>query len=64
MKNVLENAGFDNTKKQYFYCHSGVRTTQVMYCLYLLGWDEHQLCNYDGSWIEWSFYAENPKMCG
>jgi len=64
MRTVLEIAGFDQTKKQYFYCHSGVRTTQAMFCLSLLGWDENLLCNYDGSWIEWSNFPTNPIICG
>ena len=60
MRNVINAAGMDPLKRQVFYCQSGVRTTQIMFSLYLLGWDPAGLANYDGSWIEWSYYDKNP----
>lgn len=51
---VIEKFGFDPGKKQYFYCQSGVRTTQMISTLYALGWPMDKLYNYDGSWIAWS----------
>jgi 3-mercaptopyruvate sulfurtransferase SseA len=36
-----------------FYCQSGVRTTQQIFCLSLAGWPLDQLKNDDGSYIEW-----------
>jgi thiosulfate/3-mercaptopyruvate sulfurtransferase len=44
----------DQKKQQYFYCQSGVRTTQWIFTLYALGWPMDKLHNYDGSWIAWS----------
>jgi len=51
---VIEKLGFDPSKNQYFYCQSGVRTTQMISTLYGLGWPMEKLYNYDGSWIAWS----------
>ena len=52
--------GMDRGRPQIFYCQSGVRTTQLIFVLYLLGWDTAKLRNYDGSWLEWSYYTQNP----
>lgn len=60
MKIKIKEYGIDPNKIQIFYCQSGVRTTQAMFCLYLLGYDEEKLRNYDGSWIEWSKDEKNP----
>ena len=51
-------------KDQVFYCQSGVRTTTHIFSLYLMGWDLDRLHNYDGSWIEWSYYEQNPIKSG
>jgi thiosulfate/3-mercaptopyruvate sulfurtransferase len=59
---VVDKYGMDPAKRQIFYCQSGVRTTTEMFALYLLGWDVDKLGNYDGSWIEWSYYEENPLV--
>jgi thiosulfate/3-mercaptopyruvate sulfurtransferase len=53
-RKVLEKLGFDPGKQQYFYCQSGVRTTQMIATLYALGWPMERLHNYDSSWIGWS----------
>ena len=53
-RKTLKNLGFDPGKQQYFYCQSGVRTTQMISTLYALGWPMEKLHNYDGSWIGWS----------
>lgn len=60
MSVMVKTKGLDRNKKQIFYCQSGVRTTQEIFGLYLLGWPEEQLMNYDGSWIEWSYHSRNP----
>ena len=62
MKDIIANQGIDKKKKQIFYCQSGVRTTQILFSLYLLGWPEENLLNYDGSWIEWSYHKENEVL--
>ena len=54
----------DATRPQIFYCQSGVRTTQLIFVLYLLGWDTTKLQNYDGSWLEWSYHQENAIVSG
>ncbi len=61
---ALDEYGFDSTKQQMFYCQSGVRTTTEIFALYLMGWEPAQLHNYDGSWIEWSYYHKNLPDSG
>lgn len=60
VRKVVEKHGMDPNKIQIFYCQSGVRTTTEMFALYLLGWNPNHLRNYDGSWIEWSYFDKNP----
>jgi len=60
IRKVVKQYGIDSDKRQIFYCQSGVRTTTEMFALYLLGWDIDRLANYDGSWIEWSYFEKNP----
>lgn len=61
---VLDKLGYDRNKEQVFYCQSAVRTTTHIFALYLLGWDMELVHNYDGSWIQWSYYEENPLTTG
>jgi thiosulfate/3-mercaptopyruvate sulfurtransferase len=61
---LLRKLGFDPEKEQYFYCQSGVRTTQVIFALYLSGWQLEKLHNYDSSWIGWSKDASLPMVAG
>lgn len=51
---VLKKLGVDPKKDQYFFCQSGVRSTQVLFTFYLLGYSLNKLHNYDSSWIGWS----------
>lgn len=51
---LLQQLGYDRSKEQYFYCQSGVRSTQAIFALYLNGWPLEKLHNYDSSWIGWS----------
>ncbi len=60
VQKVIDQFKMDPKKKQVFYCQSGVRTTTGMFALYLMGWDPNNLMNYDGSWIEWSYFEQNP----
>lgn len=54
-----------NTKKhQYFYCQSGVRTSQWIITLYAMGWPIEKIHNYDGSWIAWSKDEKLPSETG
>jgi len=61
---LLTELGFDPEKKQYFYCQSGVRSTQVLFALYLSGWQLEKMHNYDSSWIGWSKDASLPLVTG
>ncbi|MCM0082199.1 sulfurtransferase [Geomonas sp. Red32] len=51
---ILKKLGADPKKNQYFFCQSGVRSTQALFTFYLLGWSLDKLHNYDSSWIGWS----------
>ncbi len=61
---LLRNLGFDPKKEQYFYCQSGVRSTQALFALYLSGWPMEKLHNYDSSWIGWSKDDSLPLEAG
>lgn len=61
---VIDRLGYDLHKEQYFYCQSGVRSTQALFALYLLGWPLERLHNYDSSWIGWSKDASLPLLTG
>ncbi|CAH2031980.1 sulfurtransferase [Trichlorobacter ammonificans] len=64
LKTVLARQGYDNSKEQYFYCQSGVRSTQAIFALYLTGWPLEKLHNYDSSWIGWSREKSLPLETG
>ncbi|KAB0668733.1 sulfurtransferase [Oryzomonas sagensis] len=61
---LLHTLGYDRNKEQYFYCQSGVRSTQALFTLYLAGWPLEKLHNYDSSWIGWSKDAALPLEQG
>lgn len=61
---LLRKLGFDPKKDQYFYCQSGVRSTQGLFALYLSGWPLEKLHNYDSSWIGWSKDDRLPLEAG
>jgi thiosulfate/3-mercaptopyruvate sulfurtransferase len=64
MKALLQRLGYDRKKDQYFYCQSGVRSTQGLFALYLSGWPLEKLHNYDSSWIGWSKTDRLPMEAG
>ena len=64
VKAILEKQGYDSTKEQYFFCQSGVRSTQAIFALYLSGWSLGKLHNYDSSWIGWSRDQSLPIETG
>jgi thiosulfate/3-mercaptopyruvate sulfurtransferase len=64
VKEVLERKGYDVAKEQYFFCQSGVRSTQAIFALYLSGWPLEKLHNYDSSWIGWSRDQNLPIETG
>lgn len=61
---VLKQLGYDRSREQYFYCQSGVRSTQALFSLYLAGWPLERLHNYDSSWIGWSKDSNLPILTG
>lgn len=61
---LLLKLGYDRHKDQYFYCQSGVRSTQALFALYLTGWSLEKLHNYDSSWIGWSKDKNLPIVSG
>jgi len=61
---VLQKLGYDRSREQYFYCQSGVRSTQALFSLYLAGWPLEKLHNYDSSWIGWSKDNNLPILTG
>ncbi len=60
VQKVITKLGMDRKKQQYFYCQSGVRTTQWIFTLYALGWPMDKIHNYDSSWIGWSKDSSLP----
>lgn len=64
MAPLLRKLGYDPKKEQYFYCQTGVRSTQGLFALYLSGWPLEKLHNYDSSWIGWSKDASLPLLTG
>jgi thiosulfate/3-mercaptopyruvate sulfurtransferase len=61
---VMNQLKVDPKKDQYFFCQSGVRSAQVLFTFYLLGYDVKKLHNYDDSWIGWSKDPSLPIVTG
>jgi len=61
---ALKKLGANPKQDQYFYCQSGVRSTQALFTFYLLGWSLSKLHNYDSSWIGWSKDLSLPIATG
>jgi thiosulfate/3-mercaptopyruvate sulfurtransferase len=64
LQTELNRLGYDRSKELYFYCQSGVRSTQAIFALYLAGWPLENLHNYDSSWIGWSRDKNLPILTG
>lgn len=64
IQQVIDKFGMDRQQRQIFYCQSGVRSTTAVFALYLMGWSPERLFNYEGSWLEWSYYDQNPVLTG
>jgi thiosulfate/3-mercaptopyruvate sulfurtransferase len=54
--------GLSKDKKIIVYCQSGVRSAHTTFVLSELGYKNVR--NYDGSWIEWSYYKDLPIDTG
>ncbi|GAA3655833.1 sulfurtransferase [Flavivirga jejuensis] len=56
---LYKQHGITKEKAIYVYCHSGVRSAHTTFVLTeLLGFKNVK--NYDGSWVEWSYYKDLP----
>jgi thiosulfate/3-mercaptopyruvate sulfurtransferase len=62
IQQVIDKFGMDRQQTHIFYCQSGVRSTTAIFALYLMGWSPERLFNYEGSWLEWSYYDQNPLL--
>lgn len=59
LQQLFDEKGITKDKKIITYCHSGVRSALTLYVLQELLHYPY-VRNYDGSWVEWSYYAELP----
>ncbi|HIJ97120.1 MAG TPA: sulfurtransferase [Desulfuromonadales bacterium] len=64
IKALISTLGYEKNKDHYFYCQSGVRSTQALFALYLTGWPLEKIHNYDSSWIGWSRDTNLPLESG
>jgi thiosulfate/3-mercaptopyruvate sulfurtransferase len=64
IRQVIARFEMDPRDEHIFYCQSGVRSTTAVFALWLMGWDPDHLYNYEGSWLEWSHYEDNPVRTG
>lgn len=64
LKSLIQKLGYERSNEQFFYCQSGVRSTQAIFALYLAGWPVEKLHNYDSSWIGWSKDKNLPLLTG
>jgi len=63
LKKIYKKLGLTPDKEIIVYCQSGVRSAHTTFVLtQLLGYTNVK--NYDGSWIEWSYFKENPVETG
>jgi thiosulfate/3-mercaptopyruvate sulfurtransferase len=60
MQALFDQHGFNPAHHSVFYCQSGVRTTQGIFSLYLMGFPLEHLHNYDSSWIYWGNAPDTP----
>jgi len=59
LEDIYGRLNASETDLIYVYCHSGVRSAHTTFVLtQLLGYKNVK--NYDGSWIEWSYFEELP----
>lgn len=59
LEHIYKKIGASKEDTIIVYCHSGVRSSHTSFVLTeLLGYKNVR--NYDGSWIEWSFFEQHP----
>lgn len=64
LQKVLERHGIEPADHHVFFCHSGVRTTQAIFSLYMMGFPVEHLHNFDGSWVYWGNSPYLPIVSG
>lgn len=57
---VMKRHGIRRKDHHVFFCQSGVRTTQMLMTLYMMGFPPEHLHNFDGSWIYWGNSPDLP----
>ncbi len=60
LQEMLDGFGFEPSHHHVFFCQSGVRTTQALFSLYLMGYPLEHLHNFDSSWIFWGNSPTTP----
>lgn len=63
LREIYESKGVTPDKNIIVYCQSGVRSAHTTFVLTQL-LEYENVRNYDGSWIEWSYYEELPIETG
>ncbi|MBB1489802.1 sulfurtransferase, partial [Oceanospirillum sp. D5] len=59
LENIYSKLNIKKNDSIILYCHSGVRSAHTTFVLtQLLGYKNVK--NYDGSWIEWSYFNDLP----
>jgi thiosulfate/3-mercaptopyruvate sulfurtransferase len=61
LRQYFMDKGITPDKQIITYCHSGVRSALTLFVLRELLHYPH-VQNYDGSWVEWSYFPELPAI--
>jgi len=59
LENIYSRIGASKEDTIIVYCHTGVRSAHTTFVLTQL-LDYKNVLNYDGSWVEWSYFVDSP----